>query len=33
MAQRFRQHRYRAGVSAKELKYNNIFYNHVTEYG
>lgn len=33
MVQRFRQHKYRAEIFAKELKYNSIFYNHVAKYG
>jgi group I intron endonuclease len=33
MAQRFRQHKYRADIFAREFKYNSIFYNHVTKYG
>lgn len=33
MAQRFRQHKYRADIFARESKYNSIFYNHVIKYG
>jgi predicted GIY-YIG superfamily endonuclease len=33
MVVRFRQHKYRAEIHARDLKYNSILYNNVAKYG
>lgn len=33
LVQRFRQHRYRAGIHIRKSMYNTMLYNYVAKYG